>query len=103
MLPLGVLRNRTIGSVAALRTAILATNPQSEDRWINEGLSMLAQDFAVHNLFPQVSLDVDDALEHTIVFLNNPENFSLTGFTGVDPRATTLLTKALDCASVGRV
>jgi hypothetical protein len=76
---------------------ILSTSPQNEDRWINEGLSMLAQDFGVRNLYPQVSVDVDDALNHAIVFMNNPQNFSLTGFTGVDPGTTTLAYNCTGC------
>jgi hypothetical protein len=60
---------------------ILAPTPQVDSTWINEGLSMLAQDFAVselHNGTP--NLDVDDALARAQEFLRQPEAYNLTGF-----------------------
>jgi hypothetical protein len=59
-----------------------------EDRWINEGMSMLAQDFAVDQLF-HTGHDFDDAGSHAIDYLAAPQNFSLTAFTGIDPQKTT--------------
>jgi hypothetical protein len=69
--------------------AILASTPTREDTWINEGLSMIAQDFAVASLYPQQSVDVADAVYRAQTFLATPQNYSLTGFTGMDPNATT--------------
>lgn len=63
---------------------VLAQRPVSEDRWINEGLSMLSQDYAVNRMFPSVPLDVDDALASATQFMQNPQRYSLTGFTGAD-------------------
>jgi hypothetical protein len=59
-----------------------------EDSWINEGMSMLAQDFAVDQLF-HTGHDFDDAGSRAIVYLAAPQNFSLTAFTGIDPQKTT--------------
>lgn len=57
--------------------------------YINEGLSMLAQDFAVARMYgPQgVGFDADDALARAAVYLSAPSNFSLSAFTGIDPAA----------------
>ena len=63
---------------------VLARNPVSEDRWINEGLSMLSQDYAVNRMFPSVPLDVSDALGHAAQFMQQPQRYNLTGFTGAD-------------------
>jgi len=67
---------------------VLPSSPVSEDRWINEGLSMLAQDYAVNRMFPSVPIDVADALSLASVFLQNPQRYSLTGFTGSDSSGT---------------
>lgn len=62
---------------------VLAQNPQNEEPWINEGLSMLAQDFAVSQLFGGTpNVDVDDALAHAQQYLSYPEGASLTSFSG---------------------
>ncbi len=62
---------------------VLAQSPANEEPWINEGLSMLAQDFAVSQLFGGApSIDVDDALAHAQQFLSYPEGASLTDFSG---------------------
>lgn len=68
--------------------AVLATNSSLEDTWINEGLSMLGQDFAVQRMYPSMSVDVSDALERAAQYLNHPQNYSLTAFTGLDPGKT---------------
>lgn len=63
--------------------AILAQNGGFEETWINEGLSMLSQDFAVRALFPNVPLDVRDAMVRGSRYLVSPQSYSLTSFTGL--------------------
>lgn len=58
-----------------------------EDPAIDEGLSMLAQDFAATRLLGATN-DIDDALPRAKIFLSNPENYSITQFAGNDPKAT---------------
>lgn len=66
----------------------VASQQQSESTFINEGLSVLAQDLAVHSLFQNVPFDVDDAVgTRALTYLDAPSNFSLTGFSGIDPTA----------------
>jgi hypothetical protein len=65
--------------------AIIAGGTSSEDVWLNEGLSMLAQDFAVNRMFPLVPVDILDAAGRGHVYLRAPQNYSLTAFTSVDP------------------
>jgi hypothetical protein len=60
---------------------ILSDGP-SENVWINEGMSMLAQDFAVNWMYPSVPVDIDDAGWHASNYLLAPQNYSLTAFTG---------------------
>lgn len=57
----------------------------TEDPFINEGLSMLSQDLAVNTLHPAQSFDVDDAMLHAQQYLSSPQNYSLSGFIGIDP------------------
>jgi hypothetical protein len=64
---------------------VLQGGTNYEDRWINEGMSMLAQDLAVRQLYPGTSNDVDDALYHAQLYLSAPEYVSLTAFTAVNP------------------
>lgn len=69
---------------------ILSSSGAIEDSFINEGLSMLAQDLAVPANFAangnaQVTNDVDDALLHASDYLAAPQNFSITAFSGIDP------------------
>jgi len=68
-----------------------------EDAFINEGLSMLAQDLAVPRMFPSLSNDALDAVVHANEFLTAPANFSLTGFSGVDD-PTTSTTPKYNCS-----
>lgn len=58
-----------------------------EATYVNEGLSMLAQDLAVQNMYGShgVQFDVDDAMRRASVYLAAPSNFSLSGFSGIDP------------------
>jgi hypothetical protein len=56
-----------------------------EDTFINEGLSMLAQDLAVNTLHPTQSFDVADAMSRAQQYLSSPQNYSLSGFIGIDP------------------
>jgi hypothetical protein len=73
--------------------ALLASSASSpsyngnEIPFINEGLSMLAQDLAVENMYGTrgVHFDADDALARAGVYLSNPGNFSISGFGGIDP------------------
>jgi hypothetical protein len=60
------------------------SNKNGEDRWVDEGMSMLAQDLAVPRLFPTVKNDVLDAMFREVQFLQAPQNYSLTGFSGID-------------------
>ena len=57
-----------------------------ESTFINEGLSMLAQDLAVQNMYGAkgVQFDADDALARADAYLANPGNFSITTFAGID-------------------
>lgn len=55
-----------------------------EQAWVNEGMSMLSQDFALQRLYPSLTNDVDDAFFHAQEYLSAPHNFSITGFTGKD-------------------
>ena len=57
-----------------------------ESTFINEGLSMLAQDFAVQRMYSAqgVQFDVDDALSRADAYLANPGNFSISAFSGID-------------------
>jgi hypothetical protein len=73
--------------------AILAPGASSpsfdgnEPAYVNEGLSMLAQDLAVSTMYGSrgVQFDVDDALARANVYLSAPQNYSLSAFSGVDP------------------
>ncbi|HZT12759.1 MAG TPA: hypothetical protein VFA29_08145 [Candidatus Baltobacteraceae bacterium] len=58
----------------------------NESAYINEGLSMLAQDLAVQRLYGAqgVKFDVDDAMSRASAYLAAPGNFSITAFTGID-------------------
>ncbi|HEY0797864.1 MAG TPA: hypothetical protein VGD50_01870, partial [Candidatus Baltobacteraceae bacterium] len=67
--------------------AVLPAQANYEDRWINEGLSMLAQDLAVNRLYPSQTFDVADALYRAQQFLLAPQDYSLTAFTGYSPGA----------------
>jgi hypothetical protein len=57
-----------------------------ESTFVNEGLSMLAQDFAVQSMYGPQGLQFDsaDALQRASAYLANPGNFSLTNFIGID-------------------
>ena len=85
--------------ISFVNHAILSTSsaPKLEDTWLNEGLSMIAQDFAVASLFPQQAVDVDDALYRAQLFLAAPQNYRLTGFTGMDPNATSFSYNCAGC------
>jgi hypothetical protein len=73
--------------------AILASAASSpsyngnETPFINEGLSMLAQDLAIDTMYGSrgVHFDTDDGLSRASVYLANPGNFSISGFGGIDP------------------
>lgn len=68
---------------------LLATAPAFEDAWINEGLSMLAQDLAVPRLFGNVSNDVLDAvLSRAYYYLRAPQNYSIPSFIGFENTKT---------------
>jgi hypothetical protein len=58
----------------------------SESIYINEGLSMLAQDLAVARMYASqgVDFDADDALSRANAYLANPGSFSISDFIGVD-------------------
>lgn len=59
----------------------------NEATYINEGLSMLAQDLAVQAMYASqgVQFDVDDAMARASVYLAAPQNYSLSAFSGSDP------------------
>jgi hypothetical protein len=61
----------------------------NEVPFINEGLSMLAQDFAVQRMYSAqgVQFDAADALARANAYLSNPGNFSVSGFSGIDSPA----------------
>jgi hypothetical protein len=64
-------------------------NCQFEDSWIDEGMAMLAQDFAVTRLFPSLPYDVYDAQRRGGQYLSSPQSFSLTAFAGIDSGKST--------------
>jgi hypothetical protein len=67
-----------------VRHYVLSPVSQTEEAWIDEGLAMLAQDFAVAQIYGgSPNLDVADAVRHAQQFLSRPEGFSLTAFTGM--------------------
>lgn len=61
----------------------------NETPYINEGLSMLAQDLAVQLMYGSrgVRFDADDAVARAGVYLAAPSNYSLSAFAGIDPSA----------------
>ena len=71
-------------------------NVDSEESWINEGMSMLAQDFAVNRKFG-LAHDAADALFRAGQFTSAPQSFSLTAFTGIDPGKTSLAYNCSGC------
>ncbi len=79
--------------ISFVNHAILASAASSpsyngnETTFVNEGLSMLAQDLAVETMYGGrgVHFDADDALSRANVYLSNPGNFSISGFAGIDP------------------
>lgn len=77
--------------------AVNSPSIRFEDTWIDEGLSMLAQDFAVNQLYPSEPMDVYDALRHAFYYLNTPQNESLTAFMGVDPGKTVPARNCMIC------
>lgn len=58
----------------------------NEAPFINEGLSMLAQDLAVESMYGSqgIHFDTDDALARANAYLSNPAGFSISGFDGID-------------------
>lgn len=58
----------------------------TESTFINEGLSMLAQDLAVQKMYGAqgVNFDADDALARADAYLASPGNFSISTFAGID-------------------
>lgn len=59
----------------------ILNNGKSEQSWINEGMSMLSQDFAV-NLLWNKPHDVEDAFFYANQYLQAPQNYILTAFAG---------------------
>jgi len=75
--------NFTNHSILAIGASSVSYNG-TEDPFVNEGLSMLAQDLAVNTMYPSVPFDSLDALNHAAAYLNAPQKFSISGFIGVD-------------------
>lgn len=67
--------------------AVSSSFDGNEETYVNEGLSMLAQDLAVAAMYGSrgVQFDADDALSRANVYLAAPSNYSLSAFSGVDP------------------
>ena len=59
----------------------------NEAQYVNEGLSMLAQDFAVAQLYGSrgVQFDSADALARAQAYLADPSAYSISAFSGIDP------------------
>jgi hypothetical protein len=59
--------------------------------FVNEGLSMLAQDFALQAMYGThgVNFDADDALQRATAYLDDPGNYSLSAFTGIESGSAT--------------
>jgi len=53
--------------------------------FILEGVASLSEDFAVHNLYPSLTFDVDDNLQSAQTYLASPQSYELTAFYGTDP------------------
>lgn len=64
--------------------SLLGSAGTYEETFLNEGLSMLAQDFAVQRKYG-VQFDSADALRRAQSYLAAPQNYSVSGFTGIDP------------------
>ena len=63
----------------------------------NEGLSTLAQDFAIHAKYPSVDFDAVDALSLVEDYLAAPGNVSVTGFIGLTPGSGKPATSCRGC------
>lgn len=63
--------------------SLLVSAGTYEETFLNEGLSMLAQDFAVQRKYG-VPFDSADALRRAQSYLAAPQNFSVSGFNGID-------------------
>lgn len=71
---------------------IINGQSNNDPTWLNEGMSMLAQD-----LVSSGGLDIDDALRHATLYLAHPQENSLTGFLRVASGVTPTLT--YNCSS----
>ncbi len=69
-----------------------------EESWVNEGMSMLSQDFSLVKLYPTITNDVQDALYHAQEYLMAPHNFSITAFTGNDVAMTSISKVQYNCS-----
>lgn len=63
---------------------IINNGGHNDPRWLNEGLSVLAQDLVTPGNF-----DVDDAMWRASGYLAHPEQYSLTGFRSVTGTSST--------------
>ncbi len=57
----------------------------NEATYINEGFSMLSQDFAVARMYSSTTNDAYDAVARAKTYLSAPQNVSIVGFFGADP------------------
>lgn len=79
--------------------AILQAQPQYEDALLNEGLSMLAQDFAIDAATGGTQqLDGENILRSS-EYLAAPQNYSVAGFSGVSSSSNSPLFNCATCYS----
>lgn len=69
--------------ISFVNHSVLSAAGGDEDPFVNEGLSMLAQDFAADRMFG-THFDVADAMQRGQAYLANPQNYSVSGFVGID-------------------
>jgi hypothetical protein len=70
--------------------AILQSKPQYEDALLNEGLSMMAQDFAIAAATNGAEPLDGENLYRSSTYLNATQNYSVAGFAGVQSSGGTL-------------
>ena len=75
--------------------AILQSSPEYEDALLNEGLSMMAQDFAIAAATNGNEPLDGENLYRSSTYLSATQNYSVAGFAGVQPSGSTLFNCAI--------
>ena len=79
--------------------AILQSQPKFEDALLNEGLSMLAQDFAISAATGGAQPLDGENIGRTSTYLSAPQNYSVAGFAGVQSAGQTPQFNCTTCYS----